>query len=157
MKEYIYDIIRVLSDFHFSIWDYTQTNGLQVISAARKYYCDALGKNDINDDEAKEIARFIYYKYQDKYKLYLGDKMLQLSEGVQELEFEIEDTKLVITVDIRHTYIEISIHSPFESRISMCAENSNDTFLIHTVNGQIPNKQAKEKVLWGIATLLERK
>lgn len=156
MTEYIYNIIKVLSDFNFRAWDYIKDNGLQVTSAARSYYCTALGKLNVSDNEAKEIARFIAYKYQDKCKSFLWDSLITLREGQQVLEVELDGVRLGFSVNIQCNSIKISQDYPFKSKLSIYEEDLNTSYLIQTVTGKIPNDTAKEKVLRGITILLER-
>lgn len=157
MNEYIYDIIRVLSEFDFSVWNYAKDNGLQVNNAAQQYYCKKLKKDNISDNEVKEITRFIYYKYEDKCKSCLGSKIFQLSEGTQILEVELEDVQLRISVDIQCNSIEISLESPFKATVSISDDNPNESFLIQTVTGNVANELTKGKITRGISTLLLRK
>lgn len=156
MTEYIYNIIKVLSDFNFSVWDYIKDNGLQVNSAAQRYYCTVLEKLNVSDNEAKEISRFIRYKYQDKCKLILWDSLIKLREGQQVLELELEGVRIIFSVTIQCHSIEMSVDFPYKSKITI-SEEANTSYLIPTVTGRIPNSIAKENVLRGITMLLERR
>lgn len=154
MIEYIYNIIKILSAFEFKVLEYAQDGGLQMTSAAQQYYCSATGRSCISDNEVKEIARFMRYRYIDKCKSNLWDTLSLMTEGAQQFEAEIEDVHLVITADIRSNQIELSIESPFNVRISISDEDPNTSFLFHTTTGRMANEIAKERVSEGIADLL---
>ena len=157
MTEYIYDIIKVLSGLDFSVWDYIKDNGLQVTSAAHRYYSAAQKKPDISDNEAKEIARFLRYRYQDKCRSFLWNSLIQLREGPQVVEGDLEGVRLVFSVEIQDRSIQTSLVCPFKSKTSIYEESTDESYLIQTAAGKMPNKVAREKILRDITVLLERR
>ena len=155
MIEYIYNIIRILSDFEFKVWDYAKDGGAQVTSAAQKYYCLKSGIT-VSDNEVKEINRFISYKYEDKCKEHIWNKKINLTEGRQRLEIDLEGVHLVITADIRPKSIDLSIESPFYASTRVYDNDPNTSFLIQTATGKTANATAKEKISQNLAILISR-
>jgi hypothetical protein len=154
MIEYIYNIIRILSNFEFKIWDYAKDGGMQATHAAQEYYCDKCNKEVISDIEVKEISRFVRYKYIDKCKNSLRREMIEIIGGLQELKIDIDDIQVIIMADVKSDSIKLVLESPFHSCVAIYSDNPNASFLIRTVMGYSLSEIGKERLAIGVADLL---
>ena len=155
MTEYIYDIIRILSKFDFKLWDYASDRGLRVTSAAKRLYCETLGKTFPSDDEAKEIARLIRYKFEDRFITCLGGCLPIIKEGKQRMELEVEEIPLVCKLDVQPKRIDISIECDGRERSETVSidDDSNEVFIIESAIGNIAGVRAKELICFHICRL----
>ena len=152
MTEYIYSILKSLSDFDFAVLEYASDGGIKVTNAAINRYRSTTDRKRLENYEINEITRLLKHRYLHKFGELTYDQIPMLPAGEQELRINIEDSILVFNLNLQASKLAISIKEPIAKRTEVQA--TVYSFLHNTVIGPIASAEAKEILTYKLAELM---
>ena len=152
MTEYIYSILKSLSDFDFTVSEYVSDGGFKVTSSATQRYFKYVGCRSLEDIEIKEICRLLNLRYKNKLKDLIFSQIPLIPAGEQRFNIELDSSTLSIWINLQPDKLSLSIDGAESKRSEIVA--SEESFLNNTVIGPTASSAAKEAFIERLSQLL---